>query len=172
MENAGGTNTQVPPPRFLPAPSPWCPQQQDAHVHEEELHLQLSDPAPQALAGSKTKTQPLEVLGAGCQPALGAKLLRLGEDLGIPAHGVETDLYQCLRGRFSPVGLGSPQGLASTQGARRGCRAGIQPQMSPTAAPRPVTPPCTRSHLHPEPRVKRVRVRRVPAAMLTLGGMR
>lgn len=78
--------------------SPACPQR-DAHVHEEELHLQLGDAAAQALPGAEPEAQPLEVLGAGCQPALRAELLRLGEDLSVPAHGVETHLHQRLQGR-------------------------------------------------------------------------
>lgn len=102
------------PPRRLPspfqrqAPRVLAVGQWDAHLHEEELHLQLGDPAPQALAGSETETQPLEVLGACCQPALGAELLRLGEDLRIPAHGVETNLHQRLWGGISPTALGFP----------------------------------------------------------------
>lgn len=75
--------------------------QRDAHVHEEELHLQLGDAAAQALPGAEPEAQPLEVLGAGCQPALRAELLRLGEHLGVPAHGVETHLHQRLQGRVS-----------------------------------------------------------------------
>lgn len=134
-------------------------QQRDAHLHEEDLHLQLRDPAPQALPGAETKAQPLEVLGVSPQPALRDELLRLREHLGIPAHGVETDLHQRLQGgRISPVGLGSLWGFTGAWGA------GIQPQwMSPIHAPGP-------SSTHPEPHAERVGMRRDP--VLTLGGMR
>lgn len=73
-------------------------------MHEEELHLQLGDAAPQALPWPEPEAQPLEVLGARQQPALGAELLRLGEDLGVPAHGVETDLHQRLGEGLAPWG--------------------------------------------------------------------
>lgn len=84
-------------------------------MHEEELHLQLGDPAAQALSGSETETQPLEGFGASCQPALGAELLWLGEDLSVPTHGVQTDLHQRLRGRMCPIGLGSPRSFTGAQ---------------------------------------------------------
>lgn len=73
-----------------------------AHVHEEELHLQLGDATTQTLPWPKPKAQPLEVLGAHHQPALRVELLRLGEDLRVSSHGVETNLHQRLGEKDQP----------------------------------------------------------------------
>lgn len=70
----------------------------DTHVHEEELHLQLGDAAAQALARPEAEAEPLEVFGAGGEPALRHELLRPREHRGVAAHGVQPHLHQRLRG--------------------------------------------------------------------------
>lgn len=68
-------------------------------MNQEELHLQLSNPATKTLAWSKAKAQPLEVFCFHHQPSLRVELLWLDEKLGVTAHCIYPYLHQRLQGR-------------------------------------------------------------------------
>lgn len=71
------------------------------HVDEEEGHLQLGDPPAHALPHSPAEAQVPEVdeVLVFTQPPGWVKLVRIGEEGRVSAHGIDGHLHQCLRTR-------------------------------------------------------------------------
>ena len=71
------------------------------HVDEEEGHLQLGDPPAHALPHSPAEAQVPEVdeVLVFTQPPGWVKLVRIGEECRVSAHGIDGHLHQCLRTR-------------------------------------------------------------------------
>lgn len=79
-------------------------------MHEQELHLVLSDPPSDTLPRPESKRQgakpcplaSLAILSAAAPPA-GVKALRILKHLRTPSHGVKADLDHGLRGELMAV---------------------------------------------------------------------
>lgn len=68
-------------------------------MDEEEGHLNLRDPAAQALPNSPAEAQVAEVseVPVSIQPSGGVKFAGIEEEGGVSAQGISSHLYQCLR---------------------------------------------------------------------------
>lgn len=62
-------------------------------MNEKELHLCLCDSASKTLTRSKAEAQTPEVVVLIPQPARGQILLWTGEDVVVPAHGIQSQLH-------------------------------------------------------------------------------
>lgn len=62
------------------------------HMDQEQLHLQLSNPAPEALAWPEAKPQQPEVPRVMVQPPFGIELLRFGEKPRLLTHCINANL--------------------------------------------------------------------------------
>lgn len=69
---------------YLPLAAGLC-----THVNEEELHLNLCNPAAQTLPGTEPKAKAFEIVDLPFEPAGRVILQRSGENLWISPHSVE-----------------------------------------------------------------------------------